>query len=198
VDLFSIGQGLHWFEDIAGALKSVNSVLRPDSYFLVFAYTIPRINDGSDWQAKLVSGPNAQGFDVIDGAKVTDYKFGKDSSVHSQLSLAYNEMWTKIYPHFRFDRSVIENFYQPFPFAENCQVLKKLIWFDTTPNKSIKAVLGYLESISAYRCYLEDFKIAKGSDQDPLEIVRKKFEELGNPDVDFVTPYYCIALGKKE
>ena len=83
MDLFSIGQGLHWFEDIAGALKSVNSVLRPDSYFLVFAYTIPRINDGSDWQAKLVSGPNTQGFDVIDGAKVTDYKFGKDPSVHS-------------------------------------------------------------------------------------------------------------------
>jgi SAM-dependent methyltransferase len=49
VDLISIGQGLHWFEDIAGALKSVNLVLRPDSYFLVFAYTIPRINDGSDW-----------------------------------------------------------------------------------------------------------------------------------------------------
>jgi len=145
----------------------------------------------------LVSGPNAQGFDVIDGAKFSEYKFSKDPVVHSHLSQAYNDMWTKIYPHFKFNRSVIENFYQPFPFDQNCRVLKKLIWFDTTPNKSIKAVLGYLESISAYRCYLEDHKIEKGSEHDPLEIVRKKFEELGNPDVDFVTPYYCIALGKK-
>ena len=144
-----------------------------------------------------MQGPNAQGFDVVDGARNTDYKFTKEASVHSQLSEAYNAMWTKIYPHFKFDRSVIENFYAPFPFVENCKVLRKLIWFDTEPNKSIKAVLGYLESISAYRCYLEDHKIAKGSDEDPLQIVRKKFEELGNPDVDFVTPYYCIALGKK-
>ncbi len=49
VDLFTIGQALHWFDDIDGTLKTVNSVLRQDSYFLVFAYTIPQINDGSDW-----------------------------------------------------------------------------------------------------------------------------------------------------
>ncbi len=73
-----------------------------------------------------------------------------------------------------------------------------MIWFDTVQNKSIQAVLGFLESVSPYRCYLEDNKIEKGSSEDPLEIVRKKFEDLGNPDVDFVTPYYCIALGKKE
>ena len=114
------------------------------------------------------------------------------------MSKAYNDIWDKIYPHFRFDRSVIEKFYQPFNFEGNCNVLRKLIWFDTTPNKSIKAVIGYLESISAYRCYLEDHKIQKGSPEDPLEIVKAKFESLGNPDVDFVTPYYCIALGKKE
>ena len=118
--------------------------------------------------------------------------------MHQQLSAAYNYMWKKIYPHFKFNRSVIEHFYEPFNFAEHSKILRKLIWFDTAPNKSIKAVLGYLESISAYRCYLEDHKIAKGSAEDPLEIVRKRFEELGNPDVDFVTPYYCIALGKKE
>ncbi len=164
---------------------------------MVFAYATPRINDGSDWQLKLTSSPNAQGFDVIDGAKFSGYKFTKISAVHSQLSQAYNDMWTKTYPYCKFDRTVIENFYQQFPFDENCHVLRKLIWFDTTPNKSIKAVLGYLESSSAYCCYLEDCKIEKGSDEDPLESVRKKFEELGYPDVDFVTPYYCIALGKK-
>lgn len=175
----------------------MNSVLRPDSYFLVFAYTIPRINDGSDWKKKLVSGPDAQGYEVIDGTENTEYKFEKDPAIHIQLSQIYNEMWDKIYKHFRFDRSVIEKFYQPIKFEEHSKIMRKVIWFDTTPNNSIKAVIGYLESISAYRCYLEDQKIQKGSSEDPLEIVKTKFEALGNPDIDFVTPYFCIALGKK-
>jgi len=114
------------------------------------------------------------------------------------MSQAYNEFWKLVYPHFRFNRSVIEDFYQPFHFAELLTVLRKVIWFETTPNKSVKTVFGYLESVSAYRCYLEDFKIEKGSEQDPLEIVKAKYAALGNPDVDFVTPYFCIALGKKE
>lgn len=125
------------------------------------------------------------------------YTFEKDASVHQQLSAAYNDMWNKVYKHFRFNRSVIEDFYEPFPFSENLTVLKKFVWLDTTPNKSIYAVLGYLETVSAYRCYLEDHSIERGSEQDPLEIVKAKFASLGNPDVDFVTPYFCIALGKK-
>lgn len=171
--------------------------MRKDSYFLVFAYTIPRINDGSDWKARVAADMSGKGFEVIHGSAST-YTFTKETSTHAELSKAYNDMWDKIYPHFRFDRSVIEKFYQPFNFEGHCKVLRKLIWFDTTPNKSIKAVIGYLESISAYRCYLEDLKITKGSPEDPLEIVKAKFESLGNPDVDFVTPYYCIALGKKD
>jgi hypothetical protein len=110
VDLFSIGQALHWFEDIDGTLKTVNSVLRNDSYFLVFAYTIPRINDGSDWKGKIAGEMNTKGFNVIDGSE-SSYKFEKDPEIHSQLSKAYNDMWDKIYPHFKFDRSVIEKFY---------------------------------------------------------------------------------------
>ena len=46
----------------------MNSVLRKDSYFLVFAYTIPRINDGSDWKGKIASEMKTKGFDVIDGS----------------------------------------------------------------------------------------------------------------------------------
>jgi hypothetical protein len=64
--------------------------------------------------------------------------------------------------------------------------------------KRPEAIIGYLESVSAYRCYLEDKHIAKGSEEDPVEIVKAKFLEHGNPDVDFVTPYFCYALGKKE
>ena len=135
----------------------MNSVLRDDSYFTVFAYTIPRINDGQDWQAKVTTEMGMKGFDVIDGCP--SYKFEKDPLIHKEISLAYNEVWDKIYKHFRFNRSVIENYYEPFNFSEHTTVLRKVIWFDTTPNKSIKAVLGYLESISAYRCYLDDHKI---------------------------------------
>lgn len=57
--------------------------------------------------------------------------------------------------------------------------------------------MGYLESISAYRCYLEDHKIERCSAEDPLEQVKKVFEEERMPLVDFVTPYFAIALGKK-
>jgi ubiquinone/menaquinone biosynthesis C-methylase UbiE len=82
VDLFSIGQALHWFEDIDGTLKTINSVLRNDSYFLVFAYTIPRINDGSDWKGKIAIDMESKGFEVIDGSSST-YSFSKNSDIHS-------------------------------------------------------------------------------------------------------------------
>ena len=59
MDLFTIGQALHWFDDIDGTLQTVNSVLRDDSYFTVFAYTIPRINDGSDWQRAMTDKMSA-------------------------------------------------------------------------------------------------------------------------------------------
>ena len=195
--MFTIGQALHWFDDIDSAVSTVNSVLREDSYFDVFAYTIPKIHDGSDWKSKMADEMKTKGFDVIDGT-TPDYQFTKDQDVHRQLKEAYEEMWAKIYKHFRFDRSVIENFYQTFNFEKNAKVLRKVIWFDTAPNKSINAVIGYLESISAYRCYLEDHKIERGSENDPLEIVKRKFAELGNPDVDFVTPYFAYALAKKD
>ena len=117
--------------------------------------------------------------------------------MHHELSQAYDDMWTKIYKHFRFNRSVIEDFYQPFNFEDHTKVLRKLIWFDVSPNRSAKAVLGYLESVSAYHCYLEDYSIEKGSESDPLQIVKDKFAAHGNPDVDFITPYFCHALGKK-
>lgn len=109
-----------------------------------------------------------KGYEVVDGSVSQGYKFEKDPIIHQKMAQAYNDMWDKIYKHFRFNRSVIEDFYQPFNFEEHTTVLKRIIWFDTATDRSVKAVLGYLESISAYRCYLEDHKIEKGSPEDPL------------------------------
>lgn len=59
-------------------------------------------------------------------------------------------MWSKIYPYFRFDRSVIEKFYTPFDFEAHLTVLKRVVWYDLTPGKTLHEVLGYMNSISAY------------------------------------------------
>jgi hypothetical protein len=131
VDLFTIGQALHWFEDINGTLKVVNDVLRDDSYFTVFAYTIPRIHDGSDWQKEMTSTMTGKGYDVIDGSALSGYKFEKDPIVHEKLQAAYKGMWDKIYKHFRFNRSVIEDFYQPFDFTSHLTPMRRVIYFET-------------------------------------------------------------------
>ena len=59
----------------------MNSVLRTDSYFNVFAYTIPKIHDGSDWKIKMAEEMKTKGFEVIDGTS-SDYNFQKDHEVH--------------------------------------------------------------------------------------------------------------------
>jgi hypothetical protein len=46
----------------------VNEALRPDSFFTVFAYTMPRINDGSDWIIGETETMKKKGFEVIDGS----------------------------------------------------------------------------------------------------------------------------------
>ena len=75
-------------------------------------------------------------------------------------------------------------------------MLRRVIWLDVVVKRP-EHIIGYLESVSAYRCYLEDKHIAKGSQEDPVEILKAKFAQYENPDVDFVTPYFCYALGKK-
>lgn len=137
-----------------------------------------------------------KGFKVIKGLP-DGYAFSKTPEIQTQISSAYEEMWSKIYSHFRFNRSVIEDFYQPFDFASHMTVIDKFVWYDVTPDKPLQAVTGYMDSVSAYQCYLEDHKIAKGSEDDPLVIMTKKFQEVGSPEIDFITPYFCYVLGKK-
>lgn len=79
VDLFTVGQALHWFDDIPGTLKTINSVLREDSYFTVFGYTMPRIHDGSDWLSKMKTDMTSKGFEVNEGSFAPScYQFTKD------------------------------------------------------------------------------------------------------------------------
>jgi len=40
--------------------------------------------------------------------------------------------------------------------------MAKSVWYEAE-NKTKRALLGYLDSISAYNCYLEDKNIEKGS-----------------------------------
>eukprot|EP00347_Sterkiella_histriomuscorum_P004622 403359760 len=216
VDLITIGQGLHWLP-VDETLQTINSLLAEDQSqnFLVLAYSKPLIYDGSNWEQQ-VSTQNMQekGYE-LDQTIPTDYKI-QDSKIHAyqEISTAYEEMWTKIYPHFIFDRSVIEKFYTTFDFEAHLKVLKKVIWYDVTPNKTMHEVLGYMNSISAYQCYLEDHNIPKGSDQDPWVIFRNKCIEQGqilsqsdvqisaeealSQTVDFITPYFGFVLGKKQ
>lgn len=77
-------------------------------------------------------------------------------------------------------------------------VLDKEIWYEVQPSKKLDDLLGYLNSISAYNCYLEDHKIEKGSEKDPLQ----QFKEVAlsqdpNATYDFITPYFVVVLGKK-
>ena len=53
IDLFTIGQALHWL-DVDKALETVSSLLQDENqYFLVLGYTKPLINDGSNWQQRM-------------------------------------------------------------------------------------------------------------------------------------------------
>ena len=147
----------------------------------------------------------AKGYELI--KSVPDgYTFDKPREIHTALSEAYEEMWTKIYPYFKFDRSHIEQYYTRYNIDSHLRVLRKVIWCDFTPNKSIHEVVGYMNSISAYQCYLEDNGIAKGSDEDPHIIMRRKFSKIADQagvsniddlKIDFITPYYAFMTGKK-
>jgi len=63
-------------------------------------------------------------------------------------------------------------------------------------------MVGFLRTISAYRCYLEDNKIEAGTAEDPLRIFEESVKALtkeGEPELyfDLVTPFYVLLLGKK-
>lgn len=78
------------------------------------------------------------------------YAFEKNKDSQSALSDAYEEMWTKIYPYFKCDRAGLENFFVNYEIDQHLSVIRKIVWYDVTPNKSLHEVVGYMNSISAY------------------------------------------------
>ncbi|CDW88371.1 UNKNOWN [Stylonychia lemnae] len=207
LDLITFGQSIHWMP-LQKTLETLDSVLGSSmqQYVLVLAYSKPLIYDGQNlWQRIKEQNMESKGF-VVKTNIPTDYQFDQSKqSIQSLISEAYEEMWAKIYPHFRFDRSVIEKFYTPFNFDDYLNVDTQIIWNDLTPQKSIHEVFGYMNSNSAYQCYLEDHKIEKGSNEDPLVILKQKVAQTCGSDIqlaneikiDFVTPYFCYLMSKK-
>ena len=113
--------------------------MRENSYFVVLAYSKPIIYDGKNLEERIAEQKMTdKGFE-IHIAKPEGYKFDKESNVMTELSDSYEKMWSTIYPHFRFDRSVIEAFYETFEplFQKELTVLKRLIWYEFEPNKSL-------------------------------------------------------------
>ena len=65
-------------------------------------------------------------------------------------------------------------------------------------SKPVEEVIGYLNSVSGYRSYLDSHNIPKGSVDDPIEILKETLNKFPDEKVDFITPYYGYALGKKK
>ena len=117
----------------------------------------------------------------------------------AKISEAYEDFWKTVYKYFKCDRTLLDKFYEGYDFSKTMTVLNKTIWYEVQPEKPIQAVLGYLNSVSAYQCYLEENKIEKGSENDPMRIFKEVVDEVNSDiTIDFVTPYYVILLGKKE
>lgn len=92
---------------------------------------------------------NEKGFEIVKSVP-TGYEFDKPCDLHQSISASYEEMWRTIYPHFRFDRSNIENYYTKYDMSNYFKVIRKVIWYDVTPDKFIHEVFGYMNTISAY------------------------------------------------
>ncbi len=136
-------------------MKTINAVLADNSYCLIFAYATPLILDGSDWKSKILASTQnlAKDYEIFDRTS------GASSPSNKEFSQAYNEFWKVIKPHFRYDYNVMDSFYEPFNISKHVKEIRKVIWIDIERNKPVEEVLGYLESVSGYICYMEDNKI---------------------------------------
>lgn len=78
------------------------------------------------------------------------YAFEKNKVTQSALSEAYEEMWTKIYPYSKCDRASLETYFSNYEIDQHLSVIRKVVWYDVTPNKSLNEVVGYMNSFSEY------------------------------------------------
>ncbi len=48
------------------------------------------------------------------------------------------------------NRADLDAFYTSYKFEEHLKVMKKVIWFETTPDKPVEQMLNYVSTVSAY------------------------------------------------
>lgn len=88
VDLFSIGQGLHWLP-VEETLREVSKEMRDDSYFVVLGYRKPIIYDGKNLEESIDTWKlECKDFD-FEFSKPEQYTFDKSSEVMKDVSDAY-------------------------------------------------------------------------------------------------------------
>ena len=127
-----------------------------------------------------------------------NYEFTSNHQIHKQISEAYEKLWREIYPCFDCDRRALDSFLIPYDFEKHLRVIRKVIWYEVQASKPVEEVIGYLNSVSGYRSYLDSHNIPKGSVDDPIEILKETLNKFPDEKVDFITPYYGYALGKKK
>ena len=129
-----------------------------------------------------------------------DYKVNEaNKELAEKVSKAFDEFFALIFTYFKFDRNILENLYESLDFNQHGKLLERFVWLEVAQGKPVETLVGYFNSISAYNCYLEENKIVKGSEADPLEKLKVLFKEINADSItyDFVTPYFLHVVGKK-
>ena len=124
VDLFCMGQALHWM-DIDKALHSINSEMSATSSAAIFAYVCPYLSNGDNWN-ETIKDSEFRDFKVINGSP--NYKFTLEKESSTKINEAYSEFWKKIYGFFRFDRRILDDYYKTIDFEKNMKVEGKIVW----------------------------------------------------------------------
>lgn len=106
---------------------------------------------------------------------------------NKEFETLVNDWYSLIKPHFEFDRTILENEYQSYTFPYD--LIKK---FNFVKKQEVKLskVITYLESFSAYRCYLKNNK----SNEDPIVIIKNYMDKSGDIDVSTETDFFLFIL----
>jgi dihydroorotase len=97
-------------------MKSLSESIDDNSRVAIFGYSKPFISYGDNWNEAL-SKDHLEDFTVMNGSK--DYEFKSENKDTNRLiSDEYEKIWKQIYKHFRFDRSILDNFYKMLNFEK--------------------------------------------------------------------------------
>lgn len=104
-----------------------------------------------------------------------------------ELSKIVDDFYTLVKPHFEFDRTLLEKEYETYKFP--FELIKKYR-FVKKQSVYVSKIVTYLESFSAYRCYLKKIE----SNQDPILDVKKYLTNKVDYEVSIETDFFLIIL----